>query len=129
MCCQGHFDARLVKKGIEADVSLEYDSIDTPRRVRYFLWLPVRDHTAPSLETLKIGSTVLCELVKNKVKTYVHCKQGHGRSPTLVVAYLISQGKDWESSIEFIKRKRPSIHLTKFQVKVLKKFEKNHEEK
>lgn len=124
MCCQGHFNAKLVKKGIEADISLEYDSIDTPRGVRYFLWLPVRDHTAPPLETLKVGAAALSELVKNKIKVYVHCKQGHGRSPTLVAAYLILQGNDWESSVEFIKRKRPGIHLTESQVKALKRFEK-----
>lgn len=124
MCCQVHFDARLAKKGIEADISLEYDSIDTPRGVKYFLWLPVKDHTAPSIETLKIGSAALTELMKNKVKTYVHCKQGHGRSPTLIAAYFILQGKNWESSVNYIKRKRPSIHLTKSQVSILRKFEK-----
>ena len=124
MCCQGHFDAKLVKKGIEAEISLEYDNMDTPRGIKYFLWLPTRDHTAPSLEALRIGTAALSELIKNKVKTYVHCKQGHGRSPTLVAAYLILQGKNWKESVRFIKKKRPSIHLTDSQVKTLVKFEK-----
>ena len=66
----------------------------------------------------------MSEFVKNKVKTYVHCKQGHGRSPTLIAAYLILQGNGWKESINFIKKKRPSIHLTNAQVKALIKFEK-----
>ncbi|MBI2670779.1 hypothetical protein HYX18_02285 [Candidatus Woesearchaeota archaeon] len=42
------FAENLIKKGIEADISLEYESIDAPFGAKYFLWLPVKDHTAPT---------------------------------------------------------------------------------
>ena len=49
-CCQIHFNQKLLKKGIKADISLEKEKIDAPFGVDYYLWLPVKDHTAPSLK-------------------------------------------------------------------------------
>lgn len=129
MCCQEHFDAKLIKRGIRADISLEYKHIDAPHGTGYFLWLPTKDHKAPSLKILKLGADALDELVKSKIKTYVHCKQGHGRSPTLVTAYFILNGKSWKEAFKFIKSKRPSVHLTKAQVKALRNFGKKFKSK
>ena len=55
---------------------------------------------------------------------YVHCKAGHGRSPTLVAAYLVLKGMSAKDAIATVRRKRPGIHPTALQVKALAKFER-----
>ena len=119
VCCQAHFDERLSDAGIEADISLEADSVDTPFGVQFYLWLPVEDHTAPSKEQTEVGVNVLETLVRLKKKVYVHCKNGHGRAPTLVAAYLVRQGKAPEEAVRLLKSKRASIHLKDVQLAML----------
>jgi len=124
-CCIKHnFAEELIKNEIEADISLEYENIDTPFKVKYFLWLPVKDHTAPTQKQLSIGARTLKDFTENKIKVYVHCKRGHGRSPTLVAAYFILQGQNTKEAIKTIREKRPNIHLRESQFKSLKNFEK-----
>ncbi|MBW2965893.1 dual specificity protein phosphatase family protein [Candidatus Woesearchaeota archaeon] len=120
-CCQIHFKKELLGKGIKADISLEKERLDAPFGVDYYLWLPVKDHTAPSQKQLIIGVNFIENLIKNKIKVYVHCQRGHGRAPTLVAAYLISKGKTVKQAISLIKKKRSVIHPNKIQINVLKR--------
>ncbi len=122
-CCEMHFSEELLKKGISADISLEDIRLDQPFGVKFYVWLPVKNHTAPTQEQLSFGVTVLEELVRLKKKIYVHCKNGHGRAPTLVAAYLIKKGLKTKEAEAFIKSKRPAIHLETVQRKALRKFE------
>jgi len=124
-CCQQHFDSALLKKRIRADISLEDKHLDQPWGISYFLWLPTKNHKAPKQEQLTVGVAVLKALVRKKIRTYVHCQRGHGRAPTLVAAYLLSQGKSFPEALKFLKKKRPTIHLEKVQMKALKQFERN----
>lgn len=126
-CCQTHFDEKLLALGIEADLSLEEEKIDSPFGLKFFLWLPVKNHIAPTQEQLKIGVSFLDNLVKMKKRVYVHCQNGHGRAPTMVAAYLIKKGKSVDAAIGFIKAKRPTIHLNKTQLESLNKFKKRHD--
>ena len=121
-CCQIHFKKELLDKGIKADISLEEGRIDAAWGVKYFLWLPTKDHTAPTMKQLGMGAKQIDFLVKNRIKVYIHCKNGHGRAPTLLAAYFISQGMNTRQAIEEIKKKRPEIHLWPAQVKDLNKF-------
>lgn len=123
-CCQVHFDEKLIKKGIEADLSLEEKSIDQPWGVKYFLWLPTRDETAPTQKQLAVGVKLIQELIENKVKVYIHCKNGHGRAPTMTAAYFISMGMTVEAALKLLKQKRPEIHPNIKQIKALNLFEK-----
>ncbi len=123
-CCALHFKNSLIKKGIKADVSLEKEKLDKPFGVDYFLWLPVEDHKAPTFKQLFLGANFVKNSIKNRIKVYVHCKNGHGRSPTLAAAYFILDGRKMEKAIEFIKKKRPSIHLSRTQLEALKDFER-----
>ena len=125
-CCQSHFDKTLSQnEGIEAEISLEEDRIDKPFGIKMYLWLPTTQTLAPSEGQLDLGVTVLNKLVSMKKKVYVHCQNGHGRAPALVAAYLIQKNKTVEEAIDFIKEKRPSIHLEKNQIDALKKFSTN----
>lgn len=121
-CCQTHFNEKLRDKGITADISLEEERVDTPFGVEFYVWIPIKNHAAPTQEQLDFGVSVLEKLVGTKKKVYVHCQNGHGRAPTLVAAYLIRKGKSVDEAIKFIKIKRPSIHLEKIQKEALIKF-------
>lgn len=104
-CCQSHFDEKLKKEDIKADISLEEVRMD-----------------APSDDQLKFGITILEKLISLKKKVYIHCQNGHGRTSTLVAAYLIYKGKTVNEAIELIKTKRPSVHFNQIQLKALKDF-------
>ena len=122
-CCHLHFEKSLLKKGIRATISLEKEKLDQPHGVDYFLWLPVTDGTAPTQEQLLIGAQAIRNFVDSKIKVYVHCKRGHGRSPTLVAAYLILEGETPVQAIKRIRMKR-AIHLRTSQLDALRSFKK-----
>lgn len=122
-CCTTHFDERLTKEGIEADVSVEDERLDQPYGVSFYTWIPVKNHTAPTQEQLQMGINILENLVKSGKKTYLHCKNGHGRAPTMMAAYLMkTKGMTPEKAEAFIKERRPSIHLEDVQRKSLQEF-------
>lgn len=122
MCCQFGFDKELLAKDIKADISLEKEKIDSPKGVDYFLWLPTEDHQSPTQDKLKLGVQTLEFLISRKIKVYVHCKNGHGRAPTLFAAYLIKKGMSVDDAVKFLKSKRPTTHLSEAQVAALKEF-------
>lgn len=122
-CCTIHFNNKLLKKGVKADISLEKKRLDQPFGVNYYLWLPTSDHKAPTLNQLFLGVSFIKNLVDKKIPVYVHCTNGHGRAPVLVAAYFVLEGKTIEQAINLIKKKRPSIHPNKFQLNKLKSFE------
>ena len=125
MCCKTHFNKGLLKKGITADISLEKEKQDHPTGVEYYLWLPTKNHLAPTQKQLTIGVSFIEDLIKNKIKIYVHCQRGHGRAATLVAAYLIKKGATPKEAIVFIKKRRPVIHPNAKQRAALEKFSKN----
>jgi protein-tyrosine phosphatase len=128
-CCQNHFDEKLKKEGITADISLEEDRLDAPFGIEFYVWIPVENHMPPTPDQLEFSVSVLEKLVSMGKKVYVHCKNGHGRAPTVVAAYLIKKGKTVNEAIDFIKDKRPAVHLERVQKIALEEFYKNIYEK
>ncbi len=122
-CCKAHFDEGLAKKGITADISLEGERVDGAFGVTSYLWLPVLDKEAPSQNQLGLGVAAMRKLKQMNEKMYVHCRNGHGRAPTLVAAYLICNGMSVEEAIQFVKERRSTIHLQDVQVEALEKFD------
>ena len=126
-CCEMHFNKKLLKKGVTLDVSMEGEKIDRPIGIKYYLWLPTRDHTAPDMKKLAMGVHVIREAVDAGEKVYVHCKNGHGRAPTMLAAYLISsKNLTATDAVAFIKKRRPEIHLDPSQLKRLAQWERKH---
>lgn len=126
-CCQIDFDKELVQKGVKADISMEEERVDAPFGVDFYLWIPVKNHTAPTPDQLDLGVATLEKIVAMQRKVYVHCKNGHGRAPTLVVAYLIRKnGKTVEEAISFVQSKRSSIHLNEAQRAALQDFSRKN---
>ena len=124
-CCQAHFDEKLKREGIETDISLEEDRVDAPFGVQFYVWIPIKNHTAPTNEQLSFGVATIEKLAGMKKKIYIHCQNGHGRAPTMVAAYLIKKGKTVDEAIDFIKDKRPTIHLEEVQKLALEEFYKH----
>ena len=123
-CCQTHFDENLVKDGVSADISLEEERVDAPFGVEFYVWIPVKNHMPPTPDQLEFGVSVLEKLVSMDKKVYVHCKNGHGRAPTLVAAYLVKNGKTPEEAEMFVKAKRPPVHLEEVQREAIRHFSK-----
>lgn len=122
MCCQTGFDRELLTKDVRADISLEEVRVDAPMGVDYFLWLPTKDHEAPEPDKLTFGVQALHFLLTRNIRIYIHCKNGHGRAPTLYAAYLIHKGMEVDQAITYIKDKRPVIHLSENQISALKTY-------
>ncbi|MBI2012250.1 dual specificity protein phosphatase family protein [Candidatus Daviesbacteria bacterium] len=123
LCCTAIPHVKvLLDLGIKADIDLEEERQEQTPNIDTYLWLPVKDHYAPTLEQLDTGVAVIDSLVKNQKKIYIHCKNGHGRSPTLIAAYFISQGIEVNEAIEKIRSKRPEIHIRETQLEALNRF-------
>lgn len=110
--------------GILVELNLSAERKETPPDgIDIYSWLPVADGYAPTQEQLDIGTAIIDEAVSQGKRVYVHCKNGHGRSPTLVAAYLIRyQGKLVDEAIGSIREKRPEIHIENSQKEALTKF-------
>lgn len=125
MCCDVH-GAALAESGFFADIDLENERQELPPQLQIYLWLPTPDGQAPALDQFLVGVRTIHELVGLKRKIYVHCKNGHGRSPTLVIAYFIATGLKLEEAYHRVWSKRPEIHLHKSQESALREFERSY---
>lgn len=113
------------KIGITVEMSLTaevrdgaHDDLDA------FTWIPVVDGYAPTEYQLDLGSSFINESVENGKKIYIHCKNGHARSPTMIAAYLVRFKKmSVEDAEKLLMEKRPEIHIENVQKEALKKFE------
>jgi len=74
------------------------------------LYLPTLDYISLSLDKLWSGVHFLDEMAKSGSTVYVHCKAGRGRSPTLVLCYLMFKyGLTPRDAQTMILRKRPHV--------------------
>jgi len=121
-CCKVHLKDELFHKGIDAEINLEEAETETPIGIEAYLWLPTKDDFAPNFAQMEIGARALEGMIRHNKKVLVHCKNGHGRSPTLVIAYFLAQGWTMEDALKLIKEKRPEIHLTEYQLRALEEW-------
>ena len=123
MCCQTHFEMELLSKGITADISLEAERLDNPQGVDYFFWFPWVEDTAPTIGLVNLALNVIDDLIKSNVTSYVHCKNGHGRTSTLLACYLMRKSAlSPEKALEALRERRPSMHINETQRAFLKEF-------
>lgn len=123
LCCQvrSHIQI-LLDLGITAEIDLEKERQDIAPDVEVYLWLPVVDKSAPTMNQFIAGVRLIQEMVNHGKKVYVHCQYGHGRSPAMVMAYFISQGESVAHAIDIIKQARPEIHLEEIQMQALETY-------
>ena len=106
------------------DLAGEFSEVDRLREVERYRSLPVLDGTALAEELLREAVVWLREVVPVG-PVYVHCALGHGRSATVVVAYLLSTGVVG-TALEGERRLRSlraGVRLNSEQVRQLRVFE------
>lgn len=107
---------------VEINLSAERNELP-PKDIQCYVWLPVVDGHAPNVHQLDTGTAVINEAIENGKKVYVHCRNGHGRGPTLIAAYLTRyKGMPIEDAIKLLKEKRPEIHVEEEQMNALSEY-------
>ena len=88
-----------------------------------YLCLPTLDHTAPLRSQLKSALDFIAA-EKSLRKVLVHCALGHGRSATIVAAWLIQNGmaKTASEADGQLRRIRPGVRLKKTQRRLLEEY-------
>lgn len=112
------------KLHVKVELNLDNERKEIPPdHLEIYSWLPVVDGYAPSQAQLDIGSAVINEAIEGEKVVYVHCKNGHGRGPTMAAAYFIRyKGMTIEEAEDTIKAKREEIHIEETQRKALAEF-------
>lgn len=115
------------KLGISFEINLSQENNELPPKDMEigYLWLPVVDGYAPSQTQLNIGTSAMHNVIDSGKIVFVHCKNGHARSPSMVVAYLLRyEGYRLEDAMHLIKEKRSEVHIENTQLVALHEFEK-----
>jgi protein-tyrosine phosphatase len=122
--CLIHGDEfRKLGVGVEINLSAEENELPPKDHLESYTWLPVVDGYAPSQEQLAMGTCLIDTAVHAGKVVYVHCKNGHARSPSMVAAYLVKYGgMSLDDALKLIKEKRPESHIEDTQKEALKKF-------
>ena len=115
----------LEKWGVRSLVNMrvEWDDRKLGIQTPYYLWLPTIDGTPPTVEQLARGAKFIHEQAVANRPVYVHCAAGLGRSPTQVIAYLMTRGNDVGKAVDFVQQRRPFITLSPKQKERLAAFE------
>ncbi len=116
--------ARMKHEGISAIVNLRREHDDSLHGIQSenYLHLPTRDNTPPSLDQLRTGVNFIQHQIEAGRKVYVHCGVGVGRAPTMVAAYLVSEGQSAQESWQTIRSIRPFIMPMRSQVEQVHRF-------
>jgi protein-tyrosine phosphatase len=116
--------------GVKFEINLSRDNNELPPKDMEvgYLWLPVVDGYAPTQTQLDIGTSAMRSAILSGETVYVHCRNGHGRSPTLVAAYLMRyEGNSLEKANKLITVNRPEVHIEDSQRAELSKFAKRYD--
>lgn len=112
------------KLGVQVEINLSKENNELPPKdIETYLWIPVVDGYAPTISELQMGTCLMDTAISQGKKVYVHCRNGHARSPTLVVAYLVKYGgMTINDALNLVKTKRPESHIENEQIKVISEF-------
>ena len=121
---QGIFNQRDIRAVV--DVTSEWGEAGFIRRQCAYVCLPVLDTCAPTRQQLQDAVAWIAEHLAHG-GVFVHCAAGHGRSATIVAAYLLHSQKviGVQEAVEFIRNKRPKISLGEGQLAVLQEYFKD----
>jgi protein-tyrosine phosphatase/predicted ATP-grasp superfamily ATP-dependent carboligase len=79
---------------------------------------PIEDDSAPSIDDLVSLIEQIDKLLK-RGPVFIHCRLGIGRSPMVVIGYLISKGFSIDKAYSIVYRVRPSTSLNIIQKKMI----------
>ena len=73
------------------------------------LWIPVVDHTEPSIEQLEAAVKFIAKHRARGERVLVHCKGGHGRSAAVVMAWMIYSEQDGSMTPEAAQQRLDAV--------------------
>ncbi len=84
----------------------------------WYISFPTLDAHHPSLEELRKRVEIIANLDGT---VYIHCAQGHGRTATLAIAYLLHTGHSAtvDDAIRYVLDRRPLAQLGRSQRQIL----------
>jgi hypothetical protein len=105
------------------DASAEWGEASFILKHCRYLCLLVLDTSPPTQEQLREG-VLWIEKQLQYGGVFLHCAVGHGRSATIIAAYLLHAKVvlGVQEAIDFIKRKRPRINVNPAQISALKNY-------
>lgn len=123
-------DRRMFQsKGIVSalDLTAEFSELAFVRALAGYKCIPILDTQAPSPEQLRTGADWLERRIEQG-PVFVHCALGHGRSATVVAAFLLKSGSasSAEAAIALVGKHRPKIGLHPKQFAALESYAKHH---
>jgi hypothetical protein len=110
--------------GATLDLTAEWPEVGFMRNGGTYYCLPTLDATSPTVDQLSAGARWITEQRDAGKTVYIHCAFGHGRSATILAAYLIYAGKaeSPDEAISLLKKQRPGVKLSKNQWAILRQF-------
>ena len=116
---------KLKALGVTAIINMRTHSVYSEAQYEgfHYLHLPTPDNTPPPLDVLIKGADFADAEIKNGGKVYIHCRQGLGRGPTMMIAYLIKTGLTYEDAYNMVRKVRTFINPRPGQVARLKELE------
>lgn len=107
---------------IEAVVSLTEEPVPGASTLEYYLWIPIKNDCAGSLEQIKEVVEFIKKMVDEHKRVYIHCRFGQGRAPLVVIAYFVSTGMETKDAIEYVSKSRPVARLNSEQLEALRQY-------
>lgn len=86
------------------------------------LHAPTRDGYAPDTATLMSILMWMDSRINSGKPTLVHCKAGVGRSPTVIIGYLMFKGYSMGEAFKRLLMVNPEVRLSYQQVRVLEEL-------
>lgn len=106
------------------DLTAEFSETGVLRAMPVYFCIPMLDRTAPAMPELLLG----VEFIEKRLRAgpvYVHCALGHGRSATIVAAWLLQSGKARTAAEaeKFLQKIRGNVRLSSGQQRILEELE------
>jgi len=113
----------LKKQGIDAIVDLRSEYCDNIKLIEElcieFLHVEIDDRYAPTLEQLEEIFNFVEPLLDNNKKILIHCQNGCGRAPLVVIALLAKRGMTIADAVSLVEDKNPITGFTPQQEKFI----------
>lgn len=109
----------LQQMGIEAIIDVRSEDCDDETLIEKmgikFLHIEVDDGYSPALEQLKEIFEFANPLLDEGKKILIHCRNGYGRSPLVIIALLIERGMSTFQAVNLVEKNYPLTMFTPFQ--------------